>query len=243
MNNIKILSIIPARSGSKGIPDKNIIKLYGMPLIFYSISASKLAGSGRTIVSTDSSDYAKIALDYGAEVPFLRPTKIARDNSSDASFILHTLKWLQENEGYQPDILLHFRPTTPIRDPVVIKEAIREMSNNKWKSLRSAHIAPESPYKWFFKGFDGEALPFNGNNKFKDLNLPRQNFQNVYIPNGYIDILRSDIILHEKAIHTGDVKLFETDPVIEIDTMFDLKVLKSVARNSYKDLIKKLKEG
>ena len=104
---MKILSIIPARGNSKSIKLKNLALLNNKPLIYYSIKQSlKSKIINRTIVSTDNKKIAKIALKYGAEVPFLRPKKISKDNSTDLEFILHALKELQKEKYYSIDIFL-----------------------------------------------------------------------------------------------------------------------------------------
>ena len=121
----KTIAIIPARSGSKGVPDKNIKLLAAKPLMAYSIMAARLARNiDRVIVSTDSEKYADIAREYGAEVPFLRPNSISTDTSSDYQFIRHALDWLVENEGTQPEYLVHLRPTTPLREVCYIDLAV-----------------------------------------------------------------------------------------------------------------------
>ena len=113
----KTICIIPARSGSKGIVDKNIINLGGHPLIAWSIKAalkSKLIDE--VYVSTDSEDYKQIAIEYGATVPFLRPSNISKDNSTDIEFVQHFLSYL-ESVNIFPELLIHLRPTTPLRNP------------------------------------------------------------------------------------------------------------------------------
>ena len=96
-NKKEIIAIIPARSGSKSIKNKNIVNLFGKPLIYYSINvAIKSKYISRVIVSTDSKKIKKIALKYGAEVPFLRPKKYSLDNSKDYEVINHALKWLKK---------------------------------------------------------------------------------------------------------------------------------------------------
>lgn len=103
-----IVAIIPARSKSKGVPDKNIIPLNGIPLISYSIQAAKLSTLiDKVIVSTDSLEYAEIAKKYGADVPFIRPEKYARDDSNDIEFLMHFLEYSQENYKEIPDIIVH----------------------------------------------------------------------------------------------------------------------------------------
>ena len=122
-NNVSssIVALIPARSGSKGVPNKNINLLNGEPVLTYSIMAalkSKLID--RVIVSTDSKEYATIAKNYGAEVPFLRPEEYAQDDSTDLDVIKH----FYSVEGAQDLALV--RPTTPLRDPAIMNNFINE---------------------------------------------------------------------------------------------------------------------
>ena len=124
----KILCIIPARSGSKGIPHKNIKDYNGKPLLGWSIvqaKESKYVSRMRIIVSTDSMEYKQVALEYGAEVPFLRPSEIAQDLSPDSHTIKHALDWLSDNESYVPDVVLHLRPTQPMRKTQDIDNCFR----------------------------------------------------------------------------------------------------------------------
>ena len=148
---MKIIAVIPARSGSKGVTNKNIRELAGRPLIGYSIMVAKMAKLiDRIIVSTDSEKYASLAIEYGAEVPFLRPSEYSGDKSTDYDFVKHLLDWLADNEDVLPDYIVHLRPTTPFRDPDVLDNAIRKfMNNTEATSLRSAHEMPESAYKQF----------------------------------------------------------------------------------------------
>jgi CMP-N,N'-diacetyllegionaminic acid synthase len=119
------IAIIPARSGSKGVIDKNIRVLSGRPLIAYSIQAALIADNiDRVIVSTDSEHYAYIAREYGAEVPFLRPAEISTDFSSDYDLMKHALDWLKTSEGKIPEYIVHLRPTTPLRDPAIVDAAV-----------------------------------------------------------------------------------------------------------------------
>jgi len=223
-----MIAIIPARSGSKGVPRKNIKLLGELPLFAYSIIAAKMMPSvSRVIVSTDSEEYAEIAKKYGAEVPFLRPNEISGDKSTDFDLFLHALNWFKENENLIPEYILHLRPTTPLRNPQIMEEAVKLFNENKnlASSLRSGHSAPESPYKWFLK---------DENNYFKGLredltpekvNLPRQSFPLVYIPDGYIDILKSSVILSTGTLHGDKMLVFESPFCVEVDTKDDFEYL------------------
>jgi len=148
VNNI--VALIPARSGSKGVPNKNIKLLAGFPLIAYSIKAalkSKLID--RVIVSTDSKEYAEIAREYGAEVPFLRPNEFSGDRATDTQFFKHAIYWFKENEGEVPEYFAHIRPTTPLRNPQVIDAALKSFMGSDFTALRSVHKMSESSYKSF----------------------------------------------------------------------------------------------
>jgi N-acylneuraminate cytidylyltransferase len=223
-----MIAIIPARSGSKGVPGKNIKLLGGIPLFAFSIIAAKMMPSvSRVIVSTDSEEYAQIAIEYGAEVPFLRPNEISGDKSTDFDLFLHALNWFKENENLIPEYILHLRPTTPLRNPQIMEDAVKLFFENKnlASSLRSGHSAPESPYKWFlkdennyFKGLRDDLTP-------EKVNLPRQSFPSVYIPDGYIDILKSSVILDSGTLHGDKMLVFESPFCVEVDTKDDFEFL------------------
>ena len=159
---MKILAIIPARSGSKSIPHKNIRSLSGKPLLAYSIEhAIKSEMINRVIVSTDSEQYAEIARSFGAETPFLRPKEISEDNSNDRDFFIHALTWFKENENYVPDICVHLRPTHPVRKIQDIDEMIKLLiSNPDADSVRSVvRNDTYTPYKMWFLKKDNELKP------------------------------------------------------------------------------------
>ena len=129
---MKIIAIIPARSGSKRVKNKNIKKLMGLPLLVHTIKhslSSKLID--RTIVSTDSKKYSKIAIKYGAEIPFLRPDKISGDRSTDLECFKHCIEFLKEKENYIPDIIVHLRVTYPIRENNIIDKCIKLLLKKK----------------------------------------------------------------------------------------------------------------
>ena len=133
---MKIISIIPARSGSKRVKNKNIRKLMGLPLLAHTIIHSlnsKLIS--RTIVSTDSKKYARIAKKHGAEVPFLRPDDISGDRSTDLECFQHCVNFLKKKENYTPDIIVHLRVTYPIRENDIIDNCIKLFLKKKKLSL------------------------------------------------------------------------------------------------------------
>jgi CMP-N,N'-diacetyllegionaminic acid synthase len=211
-----IVAIIPARSGSKSLTDKNIKYLSEHPLIAYSIAAAKMSKKiDRVIVSTDSHEYANIARKYGAEVPFIRPEKYSTDSSIDRDFLIHAMSWFSKNENIFPEYWVHLRPTTPLRNVDIVDEAIDKfVQNKKATSLRSGHKAPESPLKWFvmrdnyFKGFVGG----------ENYNLPKEVFEQVYIPDGFVDIVKYSFVMNSKEIHGDKMIGFESPICTEIDS-------------------------
>lgn len=212
----KVIAIIPARSGSKTIIDKNIQLLSKHPLIAYSIAVAKLSKRiDRVIVSTNSNKYADIAMMYGAEVPFLRPESFSTDSSSDKDFLIHAMHWLYENEGHIPEYWVHLRPTTPLREVEILDEAIDAIQSDKNStSLRSGHLASESPLKWFTK----EGPYFKGLIADEEYNLPKENFKKVYVPDGYVDILKSSFMTNNEEIHGDRMIGFQSPVCTEVDS-------------------------
>ena len=125
------LALIPARGGSKGLPRKNIKNLLGKPLIAWSIEAalnSKVVD--RMIVSTDDKEISNVAKFCGAEVPFIRPTELAQDNSTTFSVIGHALDWLENRQSYVPDYLILLEPTSPLRDATDVERAFDQLKQS-----------------------------------------------------------------------------------------------------------------
>ena len=243
---MKIYCLIPARSNSKAIVSKNVKTLKGFPLLAYSIAASKLSKKiTRTIVSTNSPDTAELAKKYGAEAPFLRPERFCRDNSNDLDAIAHALRWLERNEGEMPDLVVYLRPSTPLREPKLIDEAIDKIiKNNRATSLRSGHVLAEPPHKMFqvlrtgwFTGFfpDYPKPEYHG--------IPRQLFPQAYHPNGYVDIVRSDFIKKNKFKLCFGEKImpFITPIVTEIDLPEDFDYLSYQVKKTKNPVYKYLK--
>jgi N-acylneuraminate cytidylyltransferase len=218
-----IIAIIPARAGSKSLVDKNIKYLSGHPLIAYSIAAAKLSKKiDRVIVSTDSQKYTEIAKQYGAEVPFIRPDKISIDTAIDRDFLIHSMNWFEENENSVPEYWVHLRPTTPLRSIEIIDNAINEiMQDNNATSLRSGHKAPESPLKWFVKS----NYYFRGLVDGEDYNLPKEAFEQVYIPDGFVDVVKSSFVMNNKEIHGDRMIGFESPVCTEVDSVEEFEYI------------------
>jgi CMP-N,N'-diacetyllegionaminic acid synthase len=224
---MNVIALIPARSGSKGIVDKNIKELAGHPLIAFSIRAAKLAKCiDRVIVSTDTEEYRDIALRYGAEVPFLRPSVLSEDHSTDYDFVKHFIDWNELSQFEMPDLIVHLRPTTPLRHPDIIDEAVSLIrSNPASTALRSGHEMPETAYKQFeIHGKYFKSI-FNGSLDLEKANMPRQNFPKTFAANGYVDILKTEHITKHLKLHGNQVLSMITELSHEIDTKEDFEYL------------------
>ncbi len=222
-----IYAIIPARAGSRGIKNKNIRCLKGYPMIAYSIAAArKCRNVSRVIVSTDSEEYAKIAKYYGAEVPFLRPAEISVDTSTDFEFMEHAITWLHKHEHKLPEFFIHLRPTTPIRKIEIVEDAVERMlSDETATSLRSAHVSAHTPFKWFRLREDGYYKSFVDGMTTDEANNPRQDFEPVYIPDGYVDLLRTRFILESGLLHGDRVIAFQVPESVDVDILKDVEQL------------------
>ena len=231
--NLKILAVIPARGGSKGIPKKNINMLCGKPLIAYSIEAGLNSRYiDRVIVSTDSEEIAEVSRKSGAEVPFLRPAEIAQDLTPDTPVFEHCLQWLKEKENFVPELIVHLRPTGPLRTAQEIDEAIEMLvSNPEADSVRSIEEPPKPPFKmWQIEG--NYMKPFAEVMGMKDFHtMPRQMLPKVYQTTADIGIMRTSTVLEKKSV-IGDNVLpyYLKRPTVDIDHLIDFEIAEFLLR-------------
>ena len=234
----KVLALIPARGGSKGVPGKNILNIDGQPMISYSIEqAINSKYVNRVIVSTDDNDIADVAKKFNAEVPFIRPSEFAQDMSPDIDVFKHALIWLNENENYQPDMIVHLRPTGPVRDVNIIDNAIETiLQDDAATALRSVSTPIQTPYK-MWKIVDNYLSPLVTLDGIKEAHsMPRQILPHPYWQNGYVDIIKPLTILNESSM-TGSKLLpfIIEEPIYEIDYPESIPIVE--------DAIKKMKAG
>ena len=223
----EVLALIPARGGSKGIPRKNIRTFAGYPLIAWSIAAAKQASCvTRVIVSTDDEEIAAIAREYGAETPFLRPSEFAQDNTTDLPVFEHALAWHAENEGYQPEIVIQLRPTSPIRPRDCVDHAVKILIEHKDADcVRGVVPAGQNPHKmWRFAGQGQPMTPLlEAEGIAEPYNAPRQMLPPVYWQTGHIDAIRVSTIQQKKSL-TGDViypLVIDHRYTVDIDNLSD----------------------
>ncbi len=227
MNNREVLGIVMARGGSKGVPKKNIVLCAGKPLLAYTIEAARRStGITRLILSTDDSEIAAVGKEYGIEVPFLRPAELAGDHVLDLPVALHALQWLKENENYEPDAVVHLRPTTPLKKSADIDHAVELLfSNTEAHSVRSICEPIYSPFKMY--KYEKSQSPFLQTLLTHDFpevyaaypepyNMPRQKLPTIWRHSGYVDVIRTST-LHSGSISGTKILPFEFERWRDID--------------------------
>jgi len=220
------MALILARGGSQRIPRKNIKLLGGKPLIAYTIEAAKKSKYiNRIIVSTDDDEIAKVAKEYGAEVPFYRPKEISQSSSTELEAFEHALNWLKENEGYVPDIIVKLFPTSPFRRVESIDNCIELMFKNpEADSVRSVRKCTEHPYKmWKIEGnFLEPFIPWDQKPK-EAHTLSYQVLPPVYVNNASIDVTKPETILKKKSITGTKILAYVMDEIesVDINNMLD----------------------
>jgi N-acylneuraminate cytidylyltransferase len=226
---MKILGIIPARGGSKGIPGKNIRMLGGKPLIHYAALAARESGLvDRLILTTDSVEIAEVGKTLGIEVPFIRPAELARDDTPMFPVIDHALQFV-ENEGWTPDIILLLQPTAPLRQPEHIREAVQILTETKCDAVASVvevpqHYAPD----FVLKLEDGKLKPFlEGGIKTR-----RQDVRPAYSRDGSIYAFWRDVFIHKRSIYGDDCRplLISGNESCNLDTMEDWREVEQKIR-------------
>lgn len=221
----EVLAIIPARGGSKSIPRKNVLSFAGHPLIAFSIAAARAAEMvSRVIVSTDDVEIASISRRYGAEVPFMRPAEFSQDDTPDLPVFQHALKWLSDNEDYQPDLVVQLRPTSPLRRTWHIDQAVlRLLEHPEADSIRTVCVPFQNPFKMWRITNEGLMHPLLEADIPEAYNMPRQSLPDVYWQTGYVDAAWRDTIVDKNSM-TGERILplvISPDEWIDIDSSDD----------------------
>lgn len=219
---MKILAVIAARGGSKGLPRKNVLKLNGKPLIAYSIEAALGCDLiTKTVVSTEDKEIAEVSKKYGADV-VERPMALAEDESSSEDVVQHAIDHLRAAEGFLPDIIILLQPTSPLRNSKDIHRSIEIFNSADADTVVSVNEMVHSPYWAFEIGKNNLLKPL-----FKDsMSKRRQDLPKVYIPNGAIYVTSLDFFLKNKTFYST-----RTAPIImpvknsvDIDTKLDFQL-------------------
>jgi CMP-N-acetylneuraminic acid synthetase len=222
---VKAIGFIFARGGSKGLPGKNIRPLAGKPLIAWSIEhARSVHRIERVIVSTESKEIADIARDFGAEVPFMRPMELARDDSPEWLAWRHALNYLIETEGFLPKVMVSVPTTAPLRSPIDINNCLDEYEKGDIDVVVTVTEAHRSPFfNMVKKNSDGTVglviSPVSAVTR-------RQDAPTVYDMATVAYVIRPEFILSHESIFEGRVGMVEVprERAIDIDTIMDFKM-------------------
>ncbi len=211
---MKVLGVITARGGSKGIPGKNLKLLAGKPLIDYTLDAAAASGAlDRIVLSTDDAAIAEYARGRGCEVPFLRPPELARDETPHLPVMQHAVRWLREQQEYEPDAVMILQPTSPLRRPDDICGAVRMLAETGADSVISVSEVPVHvhPMRTLKIADNGEAVLFVTGDPVRHRINRRQDLPPAWTMNGAIYVFRTRVLF-------GDVPSLYGDRVLAYQT-------------------------
>ena len=228
-----IVGLVTARGGSKGLPRKNVLPLAGKPLIAWTIEAARNSGQlARVILSTDDAEIAQVAREWGAEVPFMRPPELARDQSDHLSVVEHALDWLAANENRIPDYVLLLQPTSPMRTADDIVAAVALACQHNAKAVVSVTPIKHHPYiaeQILADGTLAHFMPIAG------VDIRRQALPPAYALNGAIYLNRPVSLRQDRAFVPPGTIAYVMPPErsIDIDSAWDLHVVDLILRYPY----------
>ena len=237
---MKIIAFIFARGGSKGLPNKNIKILNGKPLIAWSIEHAKMVKRvDRVIVSTDSEEIARIAIEYGAEVPFMRPSEWATDNSPEWLSWQHSLKYLENIDGCLPDLMLSIPTTAPLRNVKDIDKVIDEYKKNDTDIVIVVTESHRNPFFNIVKeGRNGYVDLFESSSEVVSR---RQDCPKTYDITTIAYAARPSFVLNKKSIFEGYVRkvIVPKERSIDIDTLLDFEIAEYMIKKNEPKIVKK----
>ncbi|SDL42045.1 N-acylneuraminate cytidylyltransferase [Salinimicrobium catena] len=221
LTTMKILGLIPARGGSKGIPGKNIKPLRGKPLLQYTIEAAKRSNLlSRIVLSSDDEEIMATARKLGLEAPFQRPANLAGDSSSSLEVVKHALRFFLEN-GEKFDAVCLLQPTSPLRRERLIDEAIEKFSSGNFDSLVTVREVPDdyNPH-WIFEEKNGGLKIATGET---EIITRRQDLPKAYHRDGAIYLTKTEVLLEQDSLYGKNIGFVDTtgDPYVNIDTPRD----------------------
>lgn len=239
MNDQKILAIIGARGGSKGIPRKNIRMFAGKPLIAHAIDIAKASSYvDRIVVSTDDQKIAQVAREHGADVPVMRPTELARDTSSLTEAVIHMVDYLHDSEAYNPSHVLLLQPTSPMREVSDIENAVKLLNEHGGDSLVSMCRTENGLFT-----MDADNVVETVYDGYKDA-TNRQSLPTLYKLDGcMIYLIKTDILRRERSFLGGKLIGYEIERwrAVDLDDPQDFVVGELIYQN--RDTLKKAVEN
>ena len=225
-----ILGLIPARGGSKGIPRKNLAPVAGRPLLAWTVEAARASGVlDRIVVSTEDAEIAQVARTCGAEVPFMRPAELARDDTPGLEPVVHALETLAR-DGYRPEWILLLQPTSPLRTAEDIRGARALRGRPEARSVISVCEASHPPAWMRRLGADLELLPYFPREEDP---ATRQELPKAYALNGALYLTHVEALLRERTFTPSRTYGYVMPPEhsIDIDSPWDLRVTDLVLRD------------
>lgn len=233
---IRVLGLVTARGGSKGIPGKNVAPLAGKPLIAWTLeAAAESRGLDRIIMSTDDDEIAEVCRDWGIEAPFKRPAELAGDDSSHIGVVVHALEWLAANDGYRPDFVMLLQPTSPLRTADDIDAAITLAEKREASAVLSVTATHDHPFLVRAMTHSGSL----GHFVECDIEYPRrQVLPAAYAINGAIYLNERDSLLSTRSFEPEGAIAYEmpAERSLQIDTPWDLHLCELVLRDRLKSL-------
>lgn len=236
----KILGIILARGGSKSIPKKSIAMCAGKPLLVYTIESAKNSKLlDKVILTTDDEEIAEVGRKFGVEVPFMRPKHLAGDTTPDIPVIQHAIEELKK-QGYEADIVVQLRPTTPLRSGKDIDRGIEMILVDGVDSVRSVCEPLHTPFKMHKINDQGQLVPLLKNEfpetfeKYPEtFNISRQLLPKVWRHSGYLDIMKvsslDDSDRSKKRVHMP--LIIDQWRDVDIDSLHELKFAESMIKD------------
>ena len=233
---MKVLAVITARSGSKGLPGKNLRLLNGRPLIGHTIDTARASRAfDRVIVSTDDEAIAAGARFLRAEVPFMRPAELAQDETPHLPVLQHAVQWLRENERYEPDAVMLLQPTSPLRTVTHIRESIALLERSGADSVVSVSEVPAhfNPMRTLRVDADGFATLYVTGEPVRRRINRRQDMPTAWTMNGAIYLFRTPVLDGREPSLYGDRTIAYVMPHefgISIDSLDDWNDVEKVLR-------------
>jgi len=232
--NKKVLGVIPARGGSKGLPNKNLVDIHGKPMLYYTIKESLESNLDRVILSSENEEIIKVGRECGADIPFIRPKKLSEDTAHTQDVIYHSVKWLEKNENYIPDSIMTLQPTSPLRKSQHINESIDKFYKENTNSLISIKKSPAKPPWWLLKKNKNNLIELFLKDFKNPFNLERQQFKKTYSPDGSIFITKKDFLCKNISLFDfNKCSYYEIEDkyTVDVDNYLDLMLVKILMEN------------
>ncbi len=235
---MRVLFLITARGGSKGVPKKNIREIAGLPLLaFKTVSAQKTNCDKRIILSTDSEEIAAVGRKYGAEVPFMRPAELASDSATSMDVIVHAMNWARDNDSRRYDVLFLLEPSSPFGTSEQFNEALTLLERNDVDNVVSVR-ASEPNTRFIVPLSENGSLSILADNLQALASMRRQDFVEEYTPSGALYCAKWEPLLRDRTFYTH-----RTFPVIqgasyavEIDSVDDLEYAEYLVQSNRVDM-------